>query len=99
MFSTSKALLFLGGFLWTYLLQSVSAAQYCMVDPDRNVNACVGMSSFANHTTGNTDLYLVISAYFQAPQGWAGLGTGGKMDNSLMFVVYPGDVYGGELFP
>lgn len=79
------------------LPQLVKAAQYCMVDPARYVNACVGISSYANHTTGNSDYYFVISALFHPPLGWAGFGSGGKMENSLMFLMYPGDRYGGKL--
>lgn len=96
MFFTSRKALLLGGSLLASLLPAVNAAQYCMVDPDRAVDACVGIASYANQTTGNTDIYLVISALFHPPQGWAGLGTGGRMDDSLMFLIYPGDTYGGE---
>ena len=51
----------------------------------RSENYGVALSSAP--TDGNVDFFLQISA--PVSYGWAAVGTGRRMKNSLMFIVYP----------
>ena len=42
---------------------------------------------FALSTTSNGDLLFQVSA--PTSSGWGAIGTGDKMDGSLMFIIYP----------
>jgi hypothetical protein len=47
-------------------------------------------------TSTNDDANTVITQQVSAPvrYGWAAVGTGDRMDNSLMFIVYPSQAEG-----
>jgi hypothetical protein len=60
---------------------------------DRNSN--VGLALSAARNEASTDLLFQISAPQNA--GWAAVGTGDRMDRSLMFIIYPSSQSNGEL--
>lgn len=72
--------------------------QLCEVDQGRNTDACLAMISYINASTNEKDLRLHLSArFFDERQGWVAFGIGEKMDEALMFVMYPGVRDNGEL--
>lgn len=78
-----------------WLLSSIAAAstplQYCSVNEETKTDLCFAVASWKNSTTEANDLSLHISAKFVVDAtGWAAVGIGEKMNNALMFVIYPG---------
>lgn len=89
-----------------WLLASTAIAstplQHCTVREEIKTDLCFAVSSWKNSTTGTNDLSLQISARFAvAATGWAAVGIGEKMNQALVFVMYPGGREGGmsSLFP
>lgn len=69
--------------------------QYCALNEDMKTDICFAVASSKNSSTQANDLSLHISAKFVVDAtGWAAVGIGGRMDNALMFVMYPGGVNG-----
>lgn len=54
-----------------------------------------GVAISSTQDEGNVDFRMQISA--PTSYGWASVGTGDKMDKSLMFVIYPSGVDDGQL--
>lgn len=80
-----------------FLLATVSAApsQYCLFGlPRDEVDFCMAVSLYHNHSTSAHDVYLSLAVRRSATQsngtslGWNAIGTGPKMAGSLMFVLY-----------
>ncbi|KAF2100260.1 CBD9-like protein [Rhizodiscina lignyota] len=65
------------------------AAQYCNPTDREDTDVCIALSSFYNETASSNDLNVHMSARFKNNEGWAALGTGVIMHDSLMFVMYP----------
>lgn len=63
--------------------------QYCRVDLEEGVDFCASFSSYANPSSGKTDLYVRTSTKFRNKLGWSAVGTGETMTGALMFVFYP----------
>jgi hypothetical protein len=57
---------------------------------DRSAGLGFAISSVQNQSS--TDVYFQISAPTSA--GWGAVGTGDRMDGSLMFIIYPSDSNG-----
>ncbi|KUJ08943.1 CBD9-like protein [Mollisia scopiformis] len=69
--------------------------QYCSVDAEEKTDLCFAVASFKNSTTQANDLSLHISTKFVVDAtGWASVAIGPKMDNALMFIMYPGGEQG-----
>ncbi|KAK4064212.1 uncharacterized protein Triagg1_9008 [Trichoderma aggressivum f. europaeum] len=80
-----------------FLLATVSAApsQYCLFGlPRDDVDFCMAVSLYHNHSTSAHDIYLSLAMRRNATDsnaaalGWTALGTGLNMAGSLMFVLY-----------
>lgn len=92
----------LTGALFLLFLQLVPSAlaetsQYCRFGHDAGeVDFCVGVNIFHNHSTASHDLYLRLEVT-RSPsgKGWNAVGTGPTMAGALMFVVY-GDPLSGR---
>lgn len=54
-----------------------------------------GVAITSTQDEGNVDFRMQISA--PVSYGWAAVGTGYKMDKSLMFVIYPSGLDDGQL--
>ncbi|KAK5653449.1 hypothetical protein OQA88_8935 [Cercophora sp. LCS_1] len=85
------------GFLISLLpLAAAEPVQYC-----RNgysigrSDFCFGVSTFQNTTTHATDTYFALTVTRGSPLGWTAVGSGWRMDKSLMFIVY-GDPSGSD---
>lgn len=73
---------------------SAAPAQYCAIDTKHNTDQCLVVSSHYNTSSQRIDLQMFLSAKFEARKGYAAFGTGSSMDDSLMFVIYPGEIEG-----
>lgn len=82
-------LLLLAAFLTLVLAQN---AQFY----DKSSNIGFALSTSANGSSGSPfDLYFQLSA--PKSSGWGAVGTGERMDHSLMFIVYPAQKDGGKM--
>ncbi|KAK1570184.1 uncharacterized protein LY79DRAFT_479275, partial [Colletotrichum navitas] len=84
------------------LLQLVHSAvaetsQYCRFGhDDGEVDFCVGVSIFHNHSRASHDLYLRLHVtQSSSGKGWNAIGSGPTMAGALMFIVY-GDPLSGR---
>lgn len=76
----------------------VVAKQYCNLSPHKDADVCIALSFFRNESSGANDLNIHFSAQFKDNGGWAALGTGTTMHDSLMFVMYPTEDKHGAYF-
>ena len=60
--------------------------QFCNQDNIFGMDLCVSASS---HAWSEGEIHLIFSGAMNHDSGWAAFGPGSKMDNALMFVVYP----------
>lgn len=66
--------------------------QYCKTGDYNRTDTRIALSSYYNETTHCNDLNVQFSVQFSANTGgWAALGAGDAMQNSLMYIVYPAD--------
>jgi hypothetical protein len=80
---------FIVAVLLVTLTSAFSPAQYCRVDEELGVDFCASITSFANVSSTNADVYIRISSRFRSKNGWSAIGTGETMAGALMFVFYP----------
>lgn len=79
-----------------FLVAVVSAvpSQYCLFGlPRDEVDFCMAVSLYHNHSTSAHDVYLSMAMRrsvqsSNSSHGWTAVGTGPKMAGSLMFVLY-----------
>lgn len=79
-------------------LVAAEPSQYCRFGHDAGeVDFCVAVSSYRNHTTAAHDLYVnfQVTRPSSSFKGWNAIGTGPTMAGSLMFIVY-GDPLSGQ---
>lgn len=83
--------------LLLFLLATVSAtpSQYCLFGlPRDEVDFCMAMTLYHNHSTSAHDVYLSLAVRRSAESnsshalGWTAIGAGPKMAGNLMFVLY-----------
>ncbi|KDN63557.1 hypothetical protein CSUB01_09342 [Colletotrichum sublineola] len=91
-----------GSLILLLLLQLVhltvaETSQYCRLGHDTGeVDFCVGVGIFHNHSTASYDLYLKLQmTQSSSGKGWNAIGTGPTMAGALMFIVY-GDPLSGR---
>jgi hypothetical protein len=66
-----------------------TGVQYCKKKIDTKVSICLGLATWENTTTSQTDIYFTFTSQSSpSGEGWAAIGAGDVMDKSLMFVMY-----------
>lgn len=84
-------------FIWaSAIVHSILAAlalaepvQYCRFGHSHGeADFCLGVTTHLNHSTNAHDVYLSFTVTRSSHLGWTAIGTGPKMDGSLMFIVY-----------
>jgi hypothetical protein len=67
--------------------------QFCVQDDAFDLDLCLTASQ---KDLENRSLHLLFSGRFDRGTGWAAFGPGTKMDDTLMFLVYPSAFDEGE---
>lgn len=92
--SWQSVILLLSGLIST--AATSTPLQHCALNEVFKTDICFAVSTWKNSTTNQNDISLHISARFPVEAtGWAAVGIGPKMNQALMFVMYPGGVEGG----
>ncbi len=63
--------------------------QFCRMGAYDRSDSCIALSSFYNGTSHSYNLNMHFSVKFEGDEGWASIGTGDTMEDSLMFIIYP----------
>ena len=71
-------------------VRGVSTLRYCRGEAHDLTQFCLTLDISSNSTTQSNDFHFRLEARFKERKGWLGIGSGFQMDQSLMFVMYPG---------